>query len=97
VKLRKHQTQSNALRTAPDRRGHVTSTEYQQDNTSFAGSGNQPLEHGVEVGLLFCTDAVAAHFSVRHGLEVERLDELVDGKLVGQVRFVAQDEKRNAF
>jgi len=60
-------------------------------------SRNQPLQNGVEIGFLFCADAIAAHLSVRHCFEVQAFNQLVNGQLVGQIGLVAKDEQRDAF
>lgn len=51
------------------------------------------MQYRVEVRLFLCTNAVAAHFTPRYGFEVHLIDQLVDGELVGQVRFVSKDQE----
>lgn len=73
---------------------HVDTLE---PNGSSTRARNQPLEHGVEIGLLLCADAVAADFAVRNGSEVERLNQVVDRELVREIGLVSQDQERDAL
>lgn len=56
----------------------VTLSHTRVEPLLFARARNQPLQNSVEVRLFFCADAVAAHLAVRHGLEVQRIDEFID-------------------
>lgn len=64
---------------------------------SFLRPGNEPLEHSVKVGLFFRTDAVAGHFAMRHLLQLERFDQIVDRTMILQVGFIAKDQQWYAF
>lgn len=57
---------------------------------------DQPLQDRVEIGLLLRADTIAADFPMRDGLHVKCIDQFVHRKFVGQVRLVAQNEKRYA-
>src|SRR6478735_12388462 len=62
-----------------------------------ACASDQPLQDSVEVGLFLRADTVAAHLAVRHGLQVQSVDELVYGKLVRKIGLVAEDQQGNAL
>lgn len=51
---------------------------------------DQPLQYGVEVGLLLGADAVAANLSMGHSLKIQRIDELIHRELLRKVGLVAQ-------
>jgi hypothetical protein len=63
----------------------------------FACTINQPLQDSIEIRFFLCADAVAADLSVQYFLQVQRVDELVNGQFVGQVGFVSQHEEGNTF
>ena len=44
---------------------------------SLARSRHKPLQYRIKVGLLLCTDPIAAHLAMRYTLQVERFDNLV--------------------
>lgn len=70
--------------------GHVP-TRTNMEQTLSACASDQPLQNSIEIGFFLRADAVAAHLPVRHCLQVQRVDELIHRKLVGKVRFVAED------
>ena len=85
-------------RHVPHGTAPVTLPPVQQRATALlVGASNQPLEHGVEIGLLLCANPVAAHLAVRYGLEIQCLDEVIHRQLVGQIGFIAEHEQRNAL
>jgi len=50
------------------------------DSTGLlAGTSNEPLQHGIQIRLLFRAYPVAAHFPVGDAFEIQRFDQLVDG------------------
>lgn len=55
------------------------------------------MEDGIEVGLLFRTDAIAAHFAMGDGVQIEGFDDLVRTRVVRQIGLVAQDQERDTF
>lgn len=75
---------------------HVVA-QFASCHDSFACSGNQPLEDGVEVRLFFGADPITAHLAVRHFFEVECINQLVDRELAFQIRLVSKDKERDAF
>ena len=50
-----------------------------------------PSERDVDVAARLCRDRVAAHLAVRDGRQRERLDDLVDGRVVVEVVLVGED------
>lgn len=62
-----------------------------------AGTSDEPLEHCVQIGFFFSTDAIAADLAARHGTKVKSLDQLVDSQVIRQVRLVAENQERNTF
>ena len=61
-----------------------------------AGSSDEPVQHRIKVRLFLGTDPIAAHLAVRDGLEIHRVDQLVDRQLVGEVGFVSQYQQRDS-
>jgi hypothetical protein len=62
---------------------------------SSTSSGNEPVQDGVEVGFFFGTDTIAAYFAMGDGFQIHCLDDLIDGQLVGKIRLVSEDQKRD--
>ena len=61
------------------------------------GPRNEPLQNGVQVGLFLRADAVTRHLPVGHALQVQGVYQLVYREMATQIRFVAEDQKWNAF
>ena len=64
---------------------------------SLAGPFDQPLQHGIKVGLFLGADSVAADFAMRNRFEIQCLDQLINRQFLGQVRLIAKDEQRDAI
>ncbi|EFE41156.1 hypothetical protein TRV_04105 [Trichophyton verrucosum HKI 0517] len=79
-----------------DRTTNITK-ERQATPWSTARPRDEPPQHGVEVGLFLCADAVAAHLALRDALQLHRVDQLVDAQHVRQVGLVAQHQQRDAL
>lgn len=52
---------------------------------SLAGPFDQPLQHGVEVGLLLGADSITADFTVGDRLEIQCLNEFINRQFLRQV------------
>lgn len=65
--------------------------------SSFAWPLDQPLQHGIEIGLFLGADTVAANFAVGYCLKVECLDQFVNRELFRQVRLIAENKQRNSI
>ena len=57
----------------------------------LACSLDQPLQHGVKIGLLFRADTIAAYLAVGNLLKVQRIDELIYRKLFRKIRLISED------
>lgn len=55
------------------------------------------MEYGIQIGFFLCAYAVATHFTVRHCLEVQGFDQLIDRELIRKVGLVAEHQERDAF
>lgn len=55
------------------------------------------MENGIEVCFFLRTNAIAAYFSTRDGVQIHGLDDFIGSCMIGQVGFVAQDQEWNTF
>jgi hypothetical protein len=58
---------------------------------------DEPMQDGIEIGLLLRTDTVAADLTMRHSLEVQHIDQLVHSGMAIEVRLVAEHKQRDTF
>lgn len=65
--------------------------------SSVLRSRDEPLQHRIQVRLLFRADAITGYLSMRDRLETQRLDQLVDACVAWKIGLVAEDEKRDSF
>lgn len=62
-----------------------------------AGACDQPVQHGVEIGLFFGADAIAADLAVGDGFEVHGFDQLIDRQFDREIGLVAQYQEWDAI
>lgn len=59
---------------------------------SPAGPLHQELHHGIEICLVFSTDAVAANLTVLDAFQVQFINQFIHGQLLREVRLVSEDK-----
>lgn len=60
------------------------------------GPLHQEIDHGVEIGLCFRTDTIAANFAALYTLEVKFFNEFVHRQFIFEIRLVSQHKKRDS-
>jgi len=63
----------------------------------LGGSSDEPLQDGIQVGLFLRAYAVAGYLSMGYTLQVQGVYQLVYCEMATQIRFVAEDQKWDAF
>lgn len=58
---------------------------------------DEPLDDRIEIRLFFGADSIARDLAVADALEVHGVDQLVHRELIWEVRFVSEDQERNAL
>jgi len=61
---------------------------------SVVGLSDEPVQHGIQIRLLLCADAITAHLPIFDVFQMQLLDELVHGQMIRQVALVPQDQQR---
>jgi hypothetical protein len=74
-----------------------SSEQAPKSRSLLASTSDEPLQHSVQVCLLFRAYAIAAYFTMGDALQIQSVNQLVNGHLLLEIRFVAEDQQGDTF